>query len=83
MASVGQQLEEEKRDILPAFMKPRHLDGDDIQAIEQIGAKCPILGRRTKVPLGGCNKSQIERDRLVRPQPRDLPVLYDVKQLCL
>ena len=70
-------------EVIGPIAQARHLDGEDIQAIEEVSTELAVLDGCLDVPVSGCDDSNIATDRLVVAHTLEDPLLQHAQQLHL
>ncbi len=74
---------DEKGDVLPALAQGRKGDGDDVDAIEEVLAKCSSLDRLAQVAIGCRDDAHFDLRLDIRSNFADQAILKDAQQLDL
>src|SRR5574341_929894 len=71
------------RDVLLPVLQRRQVDGDNIEAIEEVLAKAAFFNRARQIAIGRRNYTNIDANRLRAPDTLELPFLEKSKELGL
>src|SRR5690606_3238046 len=83
LAQVVDETIQQQGQIVPAFAQRRYGHREDIQAVEQVAAKAPLLDRLGQILVGRGNHPHIDLQRLGAAQPLQLTALQYAQQLAL
>lgn len=78
-----EEMRGQEGDVFASLGETRHVDGNDIQAVEQIGAEFSFADRLLKIDVGGRDDADIRRERLVSADAFVLLLLQQAQQVCL
>src|SRR6478672_332852 len=73
----------EQADILATLAQRRHLDADDVQAVEEVLAELALGDSLLKWPISGGDHADIDFDGLVSADSLKCPRLQDAQDLGL
>src|ERR687892_202905 len=73
----------EKRDVALSGTKRRNVDGNDIQAIEEVFPELPFLHHLLERSMRGRDEADVGGERLRSAQPLERPFLQQPQQLDL
>src|ERR1019366_10737470 len=77
------EVPDEERDVAASLAQGRDVDRDDLEPEEQIFAEPPARDFDLEVPIGRGHDARVDLDRLGGPDPPDLALLDDAKELNL
>ena len=80
---AGEEVLDQRRDVVAPRAQRRQLDVDDVQAIEEIGAEAAVAHLGLEVAVGGGDQPDVDRDRSARAERRDLALLDGAQELRL
>ena len=73
----------QQRDVVDALAQRRHVDREDVQAIEQVLAKAAVGNPQLQVAMGRGDDAGVEMNRLRAAEPLELPLFEHAQQLDL
>jgi hypothetical protein len=85
-AALGVHLDEvvrQKRDVIAALPQRRQVDGDHVDAVEEVLAEFAVLHRRGEIELGRHEHAHVEPDGLLPAEALERALLQDAQQLHL
>ena len=71
---------DEHQDVVLAFSKGRHLDGEHVEPIEQVLSEASIRHRGAEITIGRGDDTHVNADRLRASDPLKFPFLQDSQQ---
>ena len=74
---------DQHRDVLAPLAQRRHLDRNDVEAIEQILAKLAVGDQLAQVAVGGGNHAHVDALRALGAERLELALLQHAQQLRL
>src|SRR5205085_4639561 len=80
---AGEEMLRQVADVLAPVAQRRQLDGDHLQAPEEVLAEPSFLDEFRKVAVGGADHAQVEQDGLLSADPLDLVLLQRPEDLRL
>src|SRR5207245_2770216 len=73
----------EQRDVVAPLSQRRDADDDDPQTVEEVLAEFPFRDLRLEIGVRGGDDARVDRHRVVRADPLDLPLLQRSEELHL
>ena len=83
LPEFGDEAPHEERYIFGALAQRRHLDGEDVEPIEQVLAKCFLGDPLLEIPVRGRDDPHVHANGFRAAKPFDLPLLQHAQQLDL
>src|SRR5437899_10876939 len=83
LAVAGGEEVREQRNVFPPFAQGRHFEGDNIQTVIQVLAKCSGAGRLFQIAVGRGDQPDIESDGPRAAHPFELALLQNAQELGL
>ena len=78
-----EEVGDEDGDVLDPFAERRHVDGDDVQAVEELLAELPLGDPLLEVQVRRGDDADVHGDLVGPADPPDLPLLEGAKELDL
>ncbi|MNQ64710.1 hypothetical protein D3C85_791430 [compost metagenome] len=82
-AEHAQKVAHQQRDIFATLTQRRQMNGEDIEAVEQVLAKAPGFNFTTQVQVGRGDHPHVHLDRCRAADPLDLALLQGAQDLAL
>src|SRR5262249_36838194 len=79
----GEEVLDERRDVLTPRAQRRQLDVDDVETVEQVRPEAPVAHLRLEVAVGGADQADVDRHRSARAERGDLALLDGAQELGL
>jgi hypothetical protein len=77
---LGQEVPHEQRDVVAALAERRQLDGDHVEAVEEVLPEPPLLHGLPEIPRRGGDEADVDANGLEAAQPHELAVLHDAQE---
>jgi hypothetical protein len=83
LGEPGEEVTDERRDVLAPRAERRDFDVDDVQPIEEIGAEAATADLGIHVAIGGRDQADVDGNRARGAERRDLALLDCAQELRL
>src|SRR6266480_1553646 len=80
---IQHEVLEQERNVLLALAQRRQIDDRHVQTIEQVLSELALFHQFDQIRLAGGDNAEIDRYRIVGPQPFNLSLLQDSQELDL